>query len=77
MATMSADAVRQFNDQGYYAPIRALTGDEAARLRSRLEAFEASNSGLDRGTPQQATSAFYLAETNWIAIPACSTRWSR
>src|SRR5580693_2437871 len=43
---MSADAVRQFNDQGYYAPILALTGDEAARLRRRLEAFEASNSGL-------------------------------
>jgi non-haem Fe2+, alpha-ketoglutarate-dependent halogenase len=49
VATMSADAVRQFNDQGYYAPIRAATGDEAARLRSRLEAFEASNSGLTGG----------------------------
>src|SRR5271155_2005229 len=46
---MSADAVRQFNDQGYYAPIRAATGDEATRLRSRLEAFEASNSGLTGG----------------------------
>src|SRR5580692_7865164 len=46
---MSADAVRQFNDQGYYAPILALTGDEAARLRSRLEAFEASNSGSTGG----------------------------
>jgi len=49
MPTISADAVRQFNDQGYYAPVRALTGDEAVRLRGRLEAFEASNSGLTGG----------------------------
>jgi non-haem Fe2+, alpha-ketoglutarate-dependent halogenase len=49
VATMSADAIRQFNDQGYYAPIPALTGDEAALLRSRLEAFETSNSGLTGG----------------------------
>ena len=49
MATMSADAVRQFSHQGYYAPIRALTRDQAALLRSRLEAFEASNSGLTAG----------------------------
>src|SRR5271156_4608964 len=46
---MSADAVRQFNDQGYYAPIRALTCEEAGNLRSRLEAFEASNNGLTGG----------------------------
>src|SRR5271154_3229233 len=46
---MSADAVRQINDQGYYAPIRAATGAEAARLCSRLETFEATNSGLTGG----------------------------
>ncbi len=46
MATISTDAVRQFNDQGYYAPIPALTEDEAIDLRRRLEAFEATNSGL-------------------------------
>ena len=42
MATISTDAVRQFNDQGYYAPIPALTEDEAVDLRRRLEAFEAA-----------------------------------
>ena len=46
MATIPTNAVRQFNDQGYYAPIPALTEDEAANLRRRLEAFEATNSGL-------------------------------
>jgi non-haem Fe2+, alpha-ketoglutarate-dependent halogenase len=49
MAALSADAVRQFNDQGYYAPIRALTTAEAAAMRGRLEAFEASNDGLTGG----------------------------
>jgi non-haem Fe2+, alpha-ketoglutarate-dependent halogenase len=49
MATISADAVRQFNDQGYCAPIRALTSEEAANLRDRLEIFEAANSGLTAG----------------------------
>ena len=46
MVTISADAVRQFNDQGYCAPIRALTSEEAANLRDRLEIFESTNSGL-------------------------------
>jgi non-haem Fe2+, alpha-ketoglutarate-dependent halogenase len=49
MATLSADAVRQFNDMGYYAPIRALTTGEAAKLRNRLETFETSNLGLTAG----------------------------
>ena len=49
MPKLSADAVRQFNDQGYLAPIRALTSDEAVHLRGRLEAFEASNSGRTGG----------------------------
>jgi non-haem Fe2+, alpha-ketoglutarate-dependent halogenase len=46
MATIPTNAVRQFNDRGYYAPIPALTEDEAANLRRRLEAFEAANGGL-------------------------------
>ncbi len=46
MVTISADAVRQFNDQGYCAPIRALTSEEAANLRDRLEIFESTNSDL-------------------------------
>jgi non-haem Fe2+, alpha-ketoglutarate-dependent halogenase len=34
-------AVRQYRDQGYFAPIPALPRAEADRLRGRLEAFEA------------------------------------
>src|ERR1700733_5196535 len=49
LATISTDAIRQFDEQGFYAPIRALTNDEAADLRDRLEAFEAANNGLTGG----------------------------
>src|ERR1700722_3855794 len=49
LATISTDAVRQFDEQGFYAPIGALTHGEAADLRDRLEAFEAANSGLTGG----------------------------
>lgn len=37
---LSADAVRQFEEQGYYAPVPALTAEEVAYFRGRLEAFE-------------------------------------
>src|ERR1700733_5841260 len=49
LATISTDAIRQFDEQGFYAPIGALTRGEAADLRDRLEAFEAANSGLTGG----------------------------
>jgi non-heme Fe2+,alpha-ketoglutarate-dependent halogenase len=37
---LSADAVRQFDEQGYYAPVPALTAEEVGYFRGRLEAFE-------------------------------------
>ena len=46
MGRMSPDAVRQFKEQGYYAPIRALHTEEAAMLRGRLESLERHGSGL-------------------------------
>jgi hypothetical protein len=61
MATIAADAVRQFNDEGYYAPIRALTSEEAADLRRRLEDFEATNSGLTGGLRNKAAFASNVA----------------
>jgi non-haem Fe2+, alpha-ketoglutarate-dependent halogenase len=49
LATISTDAIRQFDEQGFYAPIRALSNGEAADLRDRLEAVETANSGLTGG----------------------------
>ncbi len=42
MGKLSTEALRQYQDQGYYAPIRALSAEEAASLRQQLEAFEAA-----------------------------------
>jgi hypothetical protein len=40
---LAAEAVRQFQDEGYYAPVQALTAEEVAYFRGRLEAFEAKH----------------------------------
>jgi non-haem Fe2+, alpha-ketoglutarate-dependent halogenase len=41
MRLLSEDAVRQYQAQGYVAPVRVLSIAEAGTLRARLEAFEA------------------------------------
>ena len=41
MKLLTEAAVRQYRDQGYFAPISALPRAEADRLRGRLEEFEA------------------------------------
>jgi ectoine hydroxylase-related dioxygenase (phytanoyl-CoA dioxygenase family) len=41
MKALSDAALRQYQEHGYYAPLRVLSPAEAAALRSRLEAFEA------------------------------------
>ncbi len=46
MKSLSADAVRQYRDAGYYAPVRALSTAEAAATRDRLEAYEQRSDGL-------------------------------
>ncbi len=38
---LSADAVRQYHDQGYYSPVPVLSPDEVARCRAGLERHEA------------------------------------
>jgi hypothetical protein len=41
LKTLTEDAVRQYRDTGYLAPVRVLSIEEAAGIRARLEAFEA------------------------------------
>jgi ectoine hydroxylase-related dioxygenase (phytanoyl-CoA dioxygenase family) len=40
MKRLPADAVRQYHESGYFAPIRAISTEEAADLRRRLAAHE-------------------------------------
>jgi hypothetical protein len=41
MRLLSPDAVRAYQEQGYYAPVRVLTVEEAAEIRRHLEDYEA------------------------------------
>jgi non-heme Fe2+,alpha-ketoglutarate-dependent halogenase len=42
MRLLPEGAVRQYQEQGYYAPVRAVSSADAATLRARLEAHEAT-----------------------------------
>jgi non-heme Fe2+,alpha-ketoglutarate-dependent halogenase len=46
MKALSADAIKQFQEQGYYAPVPALSGAEATAVRRHLENYEAGAGGL-------------------------------
>ena len=46
MKALSADALRQYHDTGYYAPVPALSTAEAAALRRKLETHEAAHGKL-------------------------------
>jgi non-heme Fe2+,alpha-ketoglutarate-dependent halogenase len=46
MKSLTEAAVRQYRDLGYYAPVPVLSSAEADGLRRRLEAFEASSTGM-------------------------------
>src|SRR5579875_2371544 len=48
MPSLSAEAVRQYAEQGFYAPIGALSEAEAAAVRRRLEEYE-SHHGVLQG----------------------------
>jgi non-haem Fe2+, alpha-ketoglutarate-dependent halogenase len=41
LKNLTDDAVQQYRDTGYLAPIRVLSTEQADRIRTRLEAFEA------------------------------------
>ncbi len=46
MKALSAEAVRQYQQAGYTAPVRVLMPDEAAGLRRHLETYETANGAL-------------------------------
>jgi non-haem Fe2+, alpha-ketoglutarate-dependent halogenase len=46
MKLLSESAVRQYREQGYYAPVRVMSRDEAGALRQALETYEAGTGNL-------------------------------
>jgi len=49
MKMLTEAAIRQYQEQGYYAPIPVMSRQEAAALRTALEEFEANNSSSISG----------------------------
>src|SRR3982074_1002376 len=41
MKVLTDDAVQQYRETGYLAPVKALSTEDAGRLRAKLESFEA------------------------------------
>ncbi len=46
MKSLTPEIVRQYNETGYYAPVRVLAPEDAAGIRRRLEAYEAEHGVL-------------------------------
>lgn len=47
---LDPEAISQYESDGYYTPIHAMTSDQAASARRQLEAFEAENGGPLEGS---------------------------
>ena len=68
MPKLSNQALRQYREQGYYAPIRAVPAGDAARFRARLEAFEAANPG-ERGPLRNKSHLVFTWADELIRAP--------
>ena len=69
MKSLSADALRQYRDAGYYAPVRAISSAEAAATRRHLEAYEQHSGGL-RGPLRHKTHLLFTWLDDLIRNPA-------
>jgi non-haem Fe2+, alpha-ketoglutarate-dependent halogenase len=65
---LTADALRQYHETGVYAPVRALSTEEAAALRRRLEAYEATK-GVIAGTLRHKTHLVFTWLNDLIRHP--------
>jgi non-heme Fe2+,alpha-ketoglutarate-dependent halogenase len=58
MARLSPEDIRHYHEQGYVAPVRALSGAEAGAVRAKLEAYE-SEAGSLRGGQRHKTHLLF------------------
>ena len=66
---LSEAAVRQYNEQGYFAPVRVLSAQQALGLRSSLENFEAGAGPL-AGKIRQKSHLLFTWLADLIRSPA-------
>ena len=69
MAKLSADAIAQYEEHGYYAPLRAVSAAEATALRAALEDHEAEF-GPIRGRSRTKTHLLFTWLDRLIRNPA-------
>jgi non-haem Fe2+, alpha-ketoglutarate-dependent halogenase len=58
MLSLSRNAARQYQDDGYHAPVRVLSTEQAAALRNRLDAHEARAGRLGGALRQKSHLLF-------------------
>ena len=69
MKALSANALQQYREEGYYAPVRALSPAEAAQIRTRLEAHEAEAGPL-AGSMRQKPHLLFTWLADLVRHPA-------
>ena len=67
---LTADQVAAFRRDGYFAPLRVLPADEAAQLRTRLEAFEAGDGLVMKSTARNKPHLLFTWLDRLIRHPA-------
>jgi non-heme Fe2+,alpha-ketoglutarate-dependent halogenase len=69
MGRLSEAAIEHYRDHGYYAPVRVMSADEAARLRKQLEAHEAAR-GVLKGSMRHKSHLLFTWLDGLIRHPA-------
>jgi hypothetical protein len=68
MKSLSDAALRQYQEEGYFSPVRVLSTAEAADLRHRLESYEAG-AGVLRGKLRQKSHLLFTWLNDLIRHP--------
>ena len=69
MARLSEAAIEHYREHGYYAPIRVMSADDAARVRGQLEAREAAHGAL-KGSMRHKSHLLFTWLDGLIRHPA-------
>ncbi len=70
MKRLSEAAVRQYREQGYYAPVRVMPKGDAAQLRHALESYEAEAGGPLAGPLRHKSHLLFTWLADLVRHPA-------
>jgi len=69
MGRLPAAAIAHYREHGYYAPVRVMSSDDAARVRAQLEAHEAAHGAL-KGSMRHKSHLLFTWLDSLIRHPA-------